>query len=433
MTAVLPSSKEAESAVLGAILCDGASAYEKAQAWIRNVSAFHSERNRKIWQCIEDVYHRRSPIDTVTVVEAYKKKFNSASDDIYYITGLYDSVPTTANIEEYSRIVWEKFIHRKSMESAHELYKISSSTDDIDLVLEDHSKLISELQDLRPSRRRGMDIIASEAYESLVAGNHVIPYGISALDKPAGGMTRKEVTVLGGRPSHGKSTMMINIVKSLIEQDYHVMMFNREMSNNTMVNKLVVIESDDLIYDMLRKGVLDDPTNEKVHSLTDFIGEKYKKLTMYDDIRSLDETMIEIARYKPDVIVDDYIQLIDVKGKKDRRFELEAVMNDYKWVCKNENCSALLVSQLSRDIERRLDPTPRMSDYSESGVIEQTAESALFVFYGWIFDHQKYGKYESMIISAKTRYGQIGRFRVGFNGDRCKFYSTKEEAEVDDV
>ena len=68
------------------------------------------------------------------------------------------------------------------------------------------------------------------------------------LDTFAGGMTRKEITVLGGRPGHGKTTLVINIVKGLIEQGYRVMLFNREMSNTEMLKKMVVMDSNALKY-----------------------------------------------------------------------------------------------------------------------------------------------------------------------------------------
>jgi len=103
-------------------------------------------------------------------------------------------------------------------------------------------------------------------------------------------------------------------------------------------------------------------------------------------------------------------------------------MQEYKWVCKAENASAFLLSQLNREMDRRINPEPKMSDYSESGVIEQTAETAMFVFYGYNFDSASYDKYESKIISAKARYGNVGSYIVGFNGNKCKFYGNRELA-----
>ena len=153
---------------------------------------------------------------------------------------------------------------------------------------------------------------------------------------------------------------------------------------------------------------------------------------MYDNVRTLSESMREVSKYKPDVIIDDYIQLIDVRNVREgRRFEIEKIMQEYKWICKTENCSAILVSQLNREIEKRLDPRPRMSDYAESGVIEQTAESAMFVFYGHNFDSERYSPYKSEVIVSKSRYGKIGTHKIGFNGGRCKFYMNSDMAQGD--
>jgi replicative DNA helicase len=199
-----------------------------------------------------------------------------------------------------------------------------------------------------------------------------------------------------------------------------------------MIRKLIVMEGKELSYSKVRKGDLNGSTDEFNKSI-EKIKSKYKQyLTMFDDVSTLDEAMLEISRHKPDVVIDDYIQLISMPDVSERRFQIEKIVQDYKWICKKENCSALLVSQLNRDIEKRYEPRPRLSDYSESGVIEQTAESALFVWYGYVFNDEEYSPYQSEIISAKTRYGKVMTEEVGFNGDRCKFYKTKEEA-IEDV
>ena len=250
----------------------------------------------------------------------------------------------------------------------------------------------------------------------------------------AGGMTRKEITVLGGRPGHGKTTLVINMVRGLIEQGYHVMLFNREMSNTEMLKKILVMESNQLQYGNIRRNDLSETDKEEFELISEKMKDKYKNLLMYDNIRSLDESLREISKHKPDVIIDDYIQLIQVpEVREGRRFEIEKIMQEYKWICKTENCSSILVSQLNREIEKRLDPRPRMSDYSESGVIEQTAESAMFVFYGYNFDNEKYSSYKSEVIVSKSRYGKIGTHNIGFNGNRCKFYMNSTMAEKDNI
>ena len=426
-----PSSKSAEESLLGCILLDGVSIYEKVAAWIRDEDAFYYKDNQIVWKAIKEIYKSGEPIDVITV--ANKVKDTNPDETMgYFITGLPMEVATTANAEYHAKIIWERHIQREAAKTANKLYKTSfTDYEKLDTTLQQHSRLIDELKDLQPSKKTDIDVIISNTISNLKNGSNIIPFGLQQLDYPAGGMTRKEVTVLGGRPGHGKTTLAINIVRSLIAQGYKVMLFNREMSNEEVMKKIIIMESKDIEYSKIRKNKLTDVEMTEVELLTEKIDKKYKNLIMYDNIRKLSEAMLEISRYKPDVVLDDYIQLIQVDNIEERRFQIESIMYEYKWICKKENCSAILVSQLNREIEKRIDPKPRLSDFAESGVIEQTAETAIMPFYGWNFDNESHDKYEIEIIVPKSRYGTIGTYIMGFNGNRCKFYFDRDDAKND--
>ena len=429
-----PKNYDAEESLLGCVLLKGKEIYERVSPWIRVSEAFHSKENKRIWETVVVLYKENSPIDIVTVNEKSKAIFNK-EDAIssYYLSGLPQQVPTTANAEEYARIIWEKYIQRETAKSANRLYNLSfDNGEDIQRILDEHTRLVEELKEIQPSRAKTIEDIVEEAKVNIKEGGNIIPFGMGVLDYPAGGMTRKEITVLGGRPGHGKTTLMINVLKSLIEQGLKVMLFNREMSNTEMIKKMCVLEDSQLLYANVRRNDFSDGSDVLMEMQLKNIKEKYSNLIMYDHIRSLSDTMSEIAKHKPDVIIDDYIQLIQADGANEgRRFEIEKIMQEYKWICKSENASAFLLSQLNREMDRRINPEPRMSDYSESGVIEQTAETAMFVFYGYNHDSQSYDRFESKIISAKARYGNVGSYMVGFNGNKCKFYQNREEAFID--
>ena len=426
-----PSSKDAEESVLGSILLDGVSVYEKVAAWIRDEDAFYYKDNKLIWKAIKEVYKASEPIDVITIADKVKD-MNNGSGMSYFITGITNEIPTTANAEYHAKIIWERHVQREAAKTANKLYKTSfTDYEELDKTLQEHSRLIDELKDLQPSRKTDIDVISNNTLSNLKNGSNIIPFGLQQLDYPAGGMTRKEVTVLGGRPGHGKTTLAINIVRSLIAQGYKVMLFNREMSNEEVMKKIIVMESKDIEYTTIRKSELDEDQLKEIEDLIVHIDEKYKNLIMYDNIRKLSEAMLEISRYKPDVVVDDYIQLVQVDDIDERRFQIESIMHEYKWICKKENCSAILVSQLNREIEKRIDPKPRLSDFAESGVIEQTAETAIMPFYGWNFDSESYNRYEMEVIVPKSRYGRVGTYVMGFNGNRCKFYFDSNDAKED--
>ena len=426
-----PQSEEAEKALLGCMIVGAEREQEIGMAWIRDKEAFYFPDNQKIWLAIKKLYKNNIEIDFITLTD--KVKDMTGESMAYYITGLADFIPTTVNVEQYARIVWEKYIQRETAKSAHQL--VNASYDDyrkVDAMLERHSKLITELKEIQPSKIKDIEDLVEEMKAVVKEDSNLIPFNLAHLDMFAGGMTRKEITVLGGRPGHGKTTLVINMVQGLIKQGYTVMLFNREMSNTEMLKKMVVMESKALEYGNIRRNDLSEKDKKEFELISDQIKGGYENLIMYDGIRSLSDSLREVAKHKPDVIIDDYIQLIQVNNVKEgRRFEIEKIMQEYKWICKTENCSAILVSQLNREIEKRLDPRPRMSDYAESGVIEQTAESAMFVFYGHNFDSERYSPFKSEVIVSKSRYGKIGTHKIGFNGNRCKFYMNSDMAQGD--
>ena len=430
---VMPSASEAEQALLGCIIQGGEREQEIAMAWIRDDEAFYNYDNKRIWSSMAELYKDGVEIDVVTLTNKVKDMHGESK--AYYITGLTESFISTSNVENYARIVWEKYIQRETAKSAEALLNASyEEYKNVGSILEKHSKLIDELRQIQPSKQKDIGVLIEEMKSTVEEDSNLIPFNLGHLDTFAGGMTRKELTVLGGRPGHGKTTLVINIVKGLIEQGYRVMLFNREMSNTEMLKKMVVMDSNSLKYGDIRRNDLSESNKGEFELVSDKIKGNYQEFYMYDNVRNLDDCLREIAKHKPDIVIDDYIQLIEVPGiKEGRRFEIEKIMQEYKWICKQENCSAILVSQLNREIEKRLDPRPRMSDYAESGVIEQTAELAMFVFYGHNFDSEKFNPYKSEIIVAKSRYGKIGTHMVGFNGGRCKFYMNSTMAEKDNI
>ena len=151
---------------------------------------------------------------------------------------------------------------------------------------------------------------------------------------------------------------------------------------------------------------------------------------MYDRIRDFPASATEIKKFKPDVIFDDYIQLITPTGKEDqRRLQLERIVNDYKWIAKEYNCVVILASQLNRALETRGNPQPQLSDLSESGAIEQVAENVFFVYYPYKVPAtaKPENKHKLVLVAAKVRYGETGAIQMAYDGDKCKMYNNEED------
>lgn len=416
--------REAEQSVIGSIVFEP-NILPKVQRWLEPEHFWYKE-HRELYEIILNLKKNHIPIDTITILDKVKSckyaKPTTLSDCIA-------TVISSENVEYHAKIVLEKYIQRRLAETTAELYKKGTQNYDPKL-LDEHERLIRELRNLKPKIYKKIEDIVEDTKESILNKNNIIHFGIRALDDFAGGMTRGEITVIGGRPSHGKSTTVVNLAKSLIEQGYKVIIFNREMTNVEMAKKLLVLESK-LLYANVRSQMLSDLEIKEMEATFEIMKSKYQNLFMYDNIKTLPEALAEIKTINPDVVIDDYIQKIIMPNNKDRRFQLEEIMNEYSWAIKEINASAILVSQLNREIEKRIsDPRPRMSDFAESGAIEQVAENAIFVFRGYVFDPEAYDKYELELIVAKARYGEPATYKIGFNGNRCKLYSTKEDASL---
>jgi len=135
------------------------------------------------------------------------------------------------------------------------------------------------------------------------------------------------------------------------------------------------------------------------------------------------------------VVFDDYLQLIQPHGKFDqRRLQLEQLVNDYKWIAKENECAVVLASQLNRAIETRDNPIPQLSDLAESGAIEQVAENVFFSYYDYkVQGEAGKGKNIITLIASKVRYGDSGYADLGYDGDKCKVYNSIGEMINDEL
>ena len=135
-----------------------------------------------------------------------------------------------------------------------------------------------------------------------------------------------------------------------------------------------------------------------------------------------------MRKFKPDVIFDDYIQLIHTGNKEEfRRQALEKLVHEYKWVAKENNCAVVLASQLNRALETRGNQRPQLSDLAESGSMEQVAENVLFVFYRYKMTGDPADKNDITLVASKVRYGETGETTLYYDGDKATIFNDQED------
>ena len=419
-----PHSREAEEAILGCILLKS-ELFGEVKEFIPKTEVFYFDSSQIVWNKMKELAGEHVEIEPISVISKLNKKEKSKVT-AYYLTGLCNDIATTATVINYATIILEKYLQRELIKATYKIQKSAfENNTEFEALLKFIKKTTDELTSLTPSKDPTLDQIINQTIESIETSGNYVKYGFNILDNLAGGMTKGEITVIAGRPSHGKTTFAVNLIKNFIDQGLRVLCINREMTNIEMMKKLIVLESGKLSYSDVRMNNMNDQSYKELVAVNERIVEKYtNRLFMCDTARDLTTSTAQIMKHNPDVVVDDYIQLIKMEGYDQRRFELETVMNEYKWLAKTYKIVPILVSQLNRDIEKRIDPVPKMSDLAESGSIEQVAENILFVYYDYKvnYEESETGKDHIQIVAAKVRYGENRKLLFGFNGDRVLFH-----------
>ena len=435
MDSTLPYDVHTENVVLGCVI-SYPEEYDSVTKYFTNVDVFYQIQARLLWGKLKEMKYKGQHIDTVTVCSAITKKDTNKGLTPYYITECTSALPLKGRAEIYASKLYEKYLLRRIIVKAEEIKtKARDNENGIYKTINEAHLILSELINMNPSEITDIDSIINETVDSFKnKKNRLISTGYKNIDKFAGGLTRGEITIIGGRPGHGKTTVMVNMLANMLSNGHKAIFFSRELPNSELFKKILCLESQQLSYGMVRKNVFTDTELRIMDSTMNDIRKKYSsdKFLMFDNIRDFELASGEVKKFKPDIIFDDYIQLIYTGGRdEDRRHQIERLVNNYKWLAKDTGAVVVLASQLNRYIERNSRGKtyePQLSDLAESGAIEQVAENVFFSYYDYkVKGENGKGKNTISIIAGKVRYGDSGYADLGYDGDKCKIYNSLEE------
>jgi len=429
---------ETEEALLFCVL-NRPECIEDIRRWIPEEDVFYNSFNKKIWKECYKLYNNKEPVDAISVSRALPKNKLDGKLPSYELARISTNGVTTSNAEYLAKNIYEDYLRRNIVNNCHKLIgKAKDNAVDFDDIIEQINTDTSNVINTKPSKNEfNLSELLHDTDDSIFKSKGIIKTGLNTLDSVIHGMTRGEITIVAGRPANGKTTVAANIARQLVLSGKRVMMFNREMPNTEMMKKFIAMESMSLSYRNLRHGATLSST--EVHTAMQFIKDNYQdKLFMYDSISDLQSTFEEIKRIKPDVVIDDHIGLIEFPSRdtRDLRHKIRETTMKYKWLAKAHDMCVILVSQLNRNIEHRIDATPRLSDLAESGSLEQDAEMVVFTHYPYVSrfgqadsDGRVWGKNEIMLIVSKNRYGTPGSVEMGYSGDSCLLFDDIRSAK----
>ncbi len=436
-----PWSNDAEQAVLGAMLLDQDGALRGAQ--ILSDDMFYREAHRRLFRAMVALTERRSVIDHITLRDELTRRGELDSIGGYdYIAELADVVPTAANLEYHARIVREKAILRRLIETATgiitEAYDGHSTASD--LLDQAESRIFQVSQQRRDegfTRLKEMLWPTMERIETLQkSGKSItgVPSGFTDLDNLTSGFQPGELTIVAARPSMGKTAMVLNIATHAAVEGFGTAVFSLEMSKESLVQRMLTAEAR-VDSQLVRRGMLKDFDYTKLARAAGVL----QSCPMWiDDTPAL--TLLEMRskarRLKADsdigLIIVDYLQLMRSPEYADNRVqEISDISRSLKGLAKELQVPVLALSQLSRASEQRGgERKPILSDLRDSGAIEQDADLVIFIHRPEYYDREdesKRGVAEIML--AKHRNGPTGDIHLRFNREYTRFDNLTQREE----
>ncbi len=429
-----PHSLEAEQSVIGSMIMDR----EAIGIALENVDEedFYQPDLKTIFESIVYLYQHNQPVDLVTL----KTRLNDLGQldmvgGIEYISKLAISVPTSAHVEQYAKIVKEKSILRKLIKSGQEIIADGfDGKEKLETILNSAEERIfniiqgrktGEFTNISKIISDSLDMI-SEAYlnKGQVTG---IPTGFPDLDHKTAGLQPSDLVLIAARPSMGKTAFAINVAQhAAVKENKSVAIFSLEMSKEQLARRMLCTQG---LVDA-QKVRIGDLTEEEWLSLIDASTVVGQSPIYIDDTPglSVNEIRAKCRKLKLekglDLILIDYLQLMSGNGKKDsRQQEISEISRGLKGLAREMNAPVIALSQLSRACETRTDHRPILSDLRESGAIEQDADIVMFLYRDEYYHEDSEAKNQAELIIAKQRNGQTGTVHLAWLGSYTKFAS----------
>ncbi len=441
---VPPHSAEAEKSVLGAAMLSKDALFDVME--VVKPTDFYDENHKEIFQAMIDLNRKNAPVDALTVAEELKKR-NSLEmvGGRAYIASLSSMTPTTSNAMEYGRIVAEKASVRRLIETADDIVtKGYDGTMDANQML-DYAE--SGIFEISQARQKGQyshirDVLVEnlaiiDRAEQMDGGLTGITTGFSKLDEMTSGMQKSDLIILAARPAMGKTAFALSLARNAaVKGKASVMIFSLEMAKEQLTQRLLSMESK-VDLQTLKTGRLERRDWDDLNVALDILSNSNIHIDDTAGI-SIMEMKSKCRRLKAeaglDLVIIDYLQLMNPEGKADSRTqEISVISRNLKLLARELDCPVLVLSQLSRAPEQRTDHRPMLSDLRESGSIEQDADIVIFLYRDEYYnkeDTEKPGECE--VIVAKHRSGPTGSVDVAWI-ERYTQFKDKASGNIPDA
>ena len=433
MKRIPPHSMEAERSVIGSMLMRADAAVAAIE--ILTKEDFYDRQNGILFETMRALNESGKAIDLVTLQDALRKQdLPEEMSSMVFVRDLLTSVPTSANVKEYARIVKEKATLRRLIKTASNIEQnCYAGQQETDVILDQAEKDMFQVLQLRAAEEYiPIRTIVYHTLEAISAASRAngkvtgLETGFHDLDYKTSGFQNSDFILIAARPSMGKTALALNICEHMaLRKQLPCALFSLEMSSEQLMNRLISLESH-VDSQKIRTGKLSDDDWSKVVEASGVIANSNLIIDDTPGI-TLPEFRSKARKYKLDadikVIFIDYLQLMAGNGRagENRQQEISDISRALKSLARELNIPIVALSQLNRSVETREDHRPMLSDLRESGAIEQDADVVMCIYRDDYYHKDTEDKGIAEVIIAKQRNGPIGTIKLVWLPELTKF------------
>ena len=434
---VLPHDLLAEQAVLGSIFLDPDKIHIASEYLTKD--SFFKLSHGMVFNIMQELSDKGDPIDPVSVKSALDSigQFEQIGG-MPFLASLINAVPTSAHIEHYSKVVAEKSRARKVIEDlSHSISSVYDGQKDLNEILSQTEQNLSTISnEQKKGFRPIIDVIDStqsilDERSQKVGDVTGTSTGFTDFDQITTGLHEDNLIIIAARPAMGKTAFALNIAQNVAKNsDKAVAIFSLEMGAESLVERMLSAEGLIPSYHV-RTGNLSESEWRRMISAQERLarGKIFIDDTAGVKISEIRSKAKRLAQENDGLglIVIDYLQLIEGRGRENRQQEVSEISRQLKILAKELKVPVIALSQLSRGVDQRNDKRPILSDRRESGSIEQDADLVAFVYREAYYkrDEQEEPDNVTELILEKNRHGSLGTVQLFFLKEYAKF-SNKE-------
>ena len=437
-TNILPHDLLAEQAVLGSIFLDPDKIHIASEYLTKD--SFFKLSHGMLFNIMQDLSDKGDPIDPVSVKSALDSigQFEQVGGMVF-LASLINAVPTSAHIEHYSKVVAEKSRARKVIEDlSQSISSVYDGQKDLNEILSQTEQNLSTISnEQKKGFRPIIDVIDStqsilDERSQKVGDVTGTSTGFTDFDQITTGLHEDNLIIIAARPAMGKTAFALNIAQNVAKSsDKAVAIFSLEMGAESLVERMLSAEGLIPSYHV-RTGNLSESEWRRMISAQERLA---RGKIFIDDTAGIriSEIRSKAKRLAQEngglgLIVIDYLQLIEGRGRENRQQEVSEISRQLKIIAKELKVPVIALSQLSRGVDQRNDKRPILSDLRESGSIEQDADIVAFLYREAYYkrDEQEEPDNVTELILEKNRHGSLGTVQLYFLKEYAKF--TNKEA-----